>query len=83
VVSQRLLPDVGCGAPMTTRSKVAETDAQIQALRHHMFDECVAIVLQPRHHPARAGPPRDAGPLASGVAAGYARRGRGRGAARE
>jgi hypothetical protein len=28
---------------MTTRSKVAETDAQIQALRHHMFDECVAI----------------------------------------
>jgi hypothetical protein len=28
---------------MTTRSKVAETNAQIQRLRHHMFDECVAI----------------------------------------
>jgi hypothetical protein len=26
---------------MTTRSKVAETNAQIQTLRHHMFDECV------------------------------------------
>jgi hypothetical protein len=28
---------------MTTRSKVVETDAQIQTLRHHIFDECVAI----------------------------------------
>jgi hypothetical protein len=28
---------------ITTRSKVAETNAQIQTLRHHIFDECVAI----------------------------------------
>jgi hypothetical protein len=28
---------------MAVRSKVAETNAQIQALRRHMFDECVAI----------------------------------------
>lgn len=28
---------------MTARSKVAETNAQIQTLRHHIFDECVAI----------------------------------------
>jgi hypothetical protein len=28
---------------MTARSKVAETDAQIQTLRRHMFEECVAI----------------------------------------
>jgi hypothetical protein len=28
---------------MTARSKVAETNAQIQTLRHHRFDECVAI----------------------------------------
>jgi hypothetical protein len=28
---------------ITTRSKVAETNAQIQTLRHQIFDECVAI----------------------------------------
>jgi hypothetical protein len=28
---------------MTARSKVAETDARIQTLRRHVFDECVAI----------------------------------------
>jgi hypothetical protein len=28
---------------MAVRSKVAETDAQIQTLRHRIFDECVAM----------------------------------------